>query len=91
MRHVYKYGGALVLDGVPYHIVAVNDDDIDRYLNEGWVLNREEVKAPRTGSAWYRYEIKKLGVRPPPNASVDTLKKIWEKLSNGPNTQRADR
>jgi hypothetical protein len=86
MIHVYKHGGAWVRDGVNYHIKAINESELVAYLDDGWVTDRSLIRAPRQGSAFYRYEIKKIGKKPPPNASEATLKNLWEKLTDGTDT-----
>lgn len=92
MIHVYKAGGNWDLDGFKYHIIAIDEARLSDYLEDGWVLNLEEVKQPRKGAAYYRGEIKKLGARPASNASAETLAKQLEELQqNGPTTQRSDR
>lgn len=86
MIHVYKHGGAWVRDGVNYHIKAINEKELQRHLDDGWVADRSLIKAPRKGAAFYRYEIKKLGKKSPTNASEETLKRLWESLTNGTDT-----
>ena len=51
MIHVYKSGGDWNKDGKDYTIKAIESEDKEQYLSDGWVLSLDEVKKPRAKKA----------------------------------------
>ena len=43
MIHVYKLGGGWVKDNINYTIRAINREDLETYLNDGWKESFEEL------------------------------------------------
>lgn len=89
MIHVYKLGGNWKRHGVSYHIIAINEDHLPKYLNDGWVTDFDEL-SERNSQSFLRGKIKELGGTPAARAKIETLQKQLEDLENEPTIERSD-
>lgn len=46
MIHVYKSGGKWRSKGKEYTIKAIDQNDKQKFIDDGWVLSLDEVKEP---------------------------------------------